>query len=35
MQHGERRRRLKQNTMLHNNICNKLNDKHKEQLNDK
>jgi histone H3/H4 len=35
MQHGERRKRLKQNTMLHNNVSNKLNDKHKEQLNDK
>jgi hypothetical protein len=35
MQHGERRKRLKQNTVLHNDVSNKLNDKHKEQLNNK
>ena len=35
MQHGERPKRLKQNTVLHNDVSNKLNDKHKEQLNDK
>jgi hypothetical protein len=35
MQHGERRKQLKQNTVLHNNVSNKLNNKHKEQLNDK
>jgi hypothetical protein len=35
MHHGERRKRLKQNTVLHNDVSNKLNDKHKEQLNNK
>jgi hypothetical protein len=35
MQHGKRCKRLKQNTVLHNDVSNKLNDKHKEQLNDK
>jgi hypothetical protein len=35
MQHGERPKRLKQNTVLHNDVSNKLNDKHKEQLNGK